>query len=245
MCGQDSVTTVRRSAAESNSPPAASALLRCVSEQLRRSPAPLAPPLIRGLHEPRRVQRPAEARLVQPPPEQKLVDLLQLREREDRTAANGTRSVTDRAARAASSARFRASRAAAAAEAAGHPRHAKWHPLPRLRPSPCPPAPETRRTAPHRTGDGAHRRTHPPARSTMARCRAYSSTSSAASSSIVSSGRSDRHGSCHRSRDPAGARSRSTMSRRPRGVRMTTSMDGAERRGFGACGSSASGHDRN
>ena len=54
--------------------------------------------------------------------------------------------------------------------------------------------------------------------------------SSAAASSMVSSGRSDRHGSCQRSRDPAGARRRSTMSRRPRGVRMTTSMDGAERR---------------
>jgi len=72
------------SAAESHSATTASALLRGIAKQLRRPPATFAPPLIRGLDEPRRVQRTAEARLVQSSPEQKFVYLLQLREREDR-----------------------------------------------------------------------------------------------------------------------------------------------------------------
>ena len=124
--GQDSVTAVRRSAAEPNSPPAASALLRCVAEQLCRSPAPLAAPLVRGLHQPRRVQRPAEARLVQPSAEQKLVDLLQLRQREGGRQQMERNRRTDRAACPASSVRSRSSLAAGAAEAAGRPRHATW-----------------------------------------------------------------------------------------------------------------------
>lgn len=71
------------SAAESHTAPAASALLRGVPEQLRRSSASLAAPLIGGLNQPRRVKRSPEARLVQSSPEQKFVYLLQLREREN------------------------------------------------------------------------------------------------------------------------------------------------------------------
>jgi hypothetical protein len=80
--GRDSVAAARRSAAEPNSPPAAPAFFRCIAEQLCRSPAPLASPFVRRLYQPRRVQRPAEARLVQPSAEQKFVYLLQLRQRE-------------------------------------------------------------------------------------------------------------------------------------------------------------------
>ena len=230
--GQDSVTAVRRSAAEPNSPPAASALLRCIAKQLCRSPAPLAAPLVRRLHQPRRVQRPAEARLVQPSAEQKLVDLLQLRQREGGRQQMERDRQTDRAARPASSVRSRSLLAAGAAEAAGHPR--RCHVAFPSTSSPVRRSTSARNATDSAAPDGCLR---PPPKAPACSINegAVPSVlleSSAASSLIVSSGRSDRHGSCHRSREPAGARSRSTMSRRPRGVRMMTSMDGAERRGL-------------
>src|SRR5688500_15976535 len=55
-----------------------------VSEELRGTPPPLAPPLLRGLHEPRALKRAPEARLVEPTSEQQLVHRLELAQRECR-----------------------------------------------------------------------------------------------------------------------------------------------------------------
>src|SRR6185437_11809090 len=69
-------------AVEARTMPAAPSLAGCLTEKLRRSAAPFTAPFLRGLHQPRRLQRAPEARLVQAPLEQQLVSLLELAQRE-------------------------------------------------------------------------------------------------------------------------------------------------------------------
>src|ERR1019366_33943 len=78
---------VKRSTAEqfeADAAPCAASAAGRVAGQLRGTAAPLAPPLVRGLDEERRLESAAEARLVQPPSEQELVHLLQFAQRESR-----------------------------------------------------------------------------------------------------------------------------------------------------------------
>ena len=67
---------------ESNATPLIPTTPWRVTEELRRSAAPFASPFISRLHEPRRLQRTSKARLVQPTPEEQLIRLLELAQRE-------------------------------------------------------------------------------------------------------------------------------------------------------------------
>src|SRR4026209_2721633 len=68
------------------------AFLRCEAEELRRAAPTLAAPLVRGLDEIARLQRTAEAGLVEAPAEHELVDALQVAQGEGcRQQAKGER----------------------------------------------------------------------------------------------------------------------------------------------------------
>src|SRR6185437_7239066 len=69
-------------AVEAHAMPATPALAGRVPKELCRPAAPFAPPFLRGFHQPRRLQRSTETRLVQSPLEQQLVRLLEFAQRE-------------------------------------------------------------------------------------------------------------------------------------------------------------------